>query len=415
MQPEINYFIHPEAQGCTFIIQYLTGIIARQFNIVYRQQQSSAAASLIFAASPGAGVYHCDTTLYNQLTNGAYRGAYEALSHDELLAAFYLLQCVQEYHAPQAQFDELGRFRYDHSLQQRLGNVQADVVSDLFLKFIRRTLPDFQTPLRKDRKLLLTHDIDILQGGLRQEATAWLRRQGNYTFFSLLQHLAGTRKVWDTLEEIQRLEKKYEAGSVFYFIPRQGEAGGISNADYSVAELKDHMLHIREQGNEIGLHKSVFAGDYAAEMAALPLTQPYSNRNHFIRYRLPETWQQLEAAGLRADTGLGYPYNPGLRNNYPFPFRPAINGQIMQLVVTPMVLMDTAYDKYSSPDRIIEDFKKMSSGWENGFCVSVLFHNNYLSRGANHLFLEAYEALLAYCQEQEIGFTNIGELVNTYG
>ena len=45
-------------------------------------------------------------------------------------------------------------------------------------------------------------------------------------------------------------------------------------------------------------------------------------RNHYLRFKLPETWKYLADAGFEYDTTLGYSNALGYRNGMCHPFRP---------------------------------------------------------------------------------------------
>lgn len=414
MSPEITYFIYPDAQSCTSILQYLFSIQSLQFDLNFNQVEDAVSAEIQFSGSKTQNSYYCDVEVYSLLQKGIFPGSYESLGADPLLQAYYLLLCMQEYNAATEHNDIYRRFQYKDSLQAQQQTVKDDKISELFLLFIRKIISDYKPQKKPEKKILLTHDIDILNGGLRKEFFAWCRDQGNYSIKHLINHLSGKKKIWNNIEEIIHLEEKYNANSVFYFIPETGIYNQIKNADYQLSEIKKSIATITSTGNEIGLHKSSKSDSYEKEMAYLNLTNPLTNRNHYLRYQLPDNWVEMEAAGIQLDTGLCFPYESGLKNNYPFPFHPFVNNVKLNLLVMPMIMMDTAYDKYSSAEKILSDFIALTSRWKNGFCVSILFHNNYLTAGANHSFLKAYEEILAYCNENEIQFTSCKDVVNQF-
>ena len=64
--------------------------------------------------------------------------------------------------------------------------------------------------------------------------------------------------------------------------------------------------------------------------------------------------------------------------------------------------MDTYFDRNDIAEQITETFRSMISGWPDGFQVSVLFHNNYLTPWSNRAFLEQYITLLDFLKKEGI-------------
>ena len=151
---------------------------------------------------------------------------------------------------------------------------------------------------------------------------------------------------------------------------------------------------------EVGLHKSSSDHSYLDEAAKFKRSEPFTNRNHFLKYTYPKSWKEMAVEGVEVDTGLGWSDAPGLRNGYPFPFIPFVKPYGIQVV--PLVLMDTSFDNFNQNSDIVESFKKMIDQWNNGYTVSVLFHNNYLTPWSNKYFLDQYIGFLKYLTKEGI-------------
>ncbi|MGB3617264.1 MAG: hypothetical protein WBA12_04045, partial [Catalinimonas sp.] len=67
-------------------------------------------------------------------------------------------------------------------------------------------------------------------------------------------------------------------------------------------------------------------------------------RQHYLRFRLPDTYRHLQAAGLRADHSMGFGRRTGFRAGvaHPFYFYDLLTETPTSLRVWPFAAMDTA-------------------------------------------------------------------------
>lgn len=405
MTPEITYAFSPESGQIQHLVDYLLEIIQRQFNIVFVVQPDFNRATIQFSTVKSKGNYFCDLDIYRAFLEDNYQGALSHLNNDPLAEAFYRLNCLQEYHLTPEKKDAYGRIRYEYSTQSMDDNIYKDIVSNLFLEFLHRYIPKPQLNVRVKSAILLSHDIDRLYGGLRDQVKNIFKKSFITNVGVIFRHILGIRKCWDSFNEIQSLEEKFGARSIYYFLPFKGEISNIDQADYRISDVQLQINKIIQTGCEIGLHKSSNdSASYKSELELITHTLPTSNRNHYLRYRLPQDWIAMEKAGIELDSGLGFSSMPGLRNNYPLPFQPFAGGRKLKLIVIPLVIMDTTFDKYFSAEDIITFFEEMRNQWNYGYCVSVLFHNNYLTPHFHKNFHTAYRDLLELCVKNKITF-----------
>jgi hypothetical protein len=108
-----------------------------------------------------------------------------------------------------------------------------------------------------------------------------------------------------------------------------------------------------------------------------------ASRQHFLRYRLPDTFRMLEAAGITDDYTTCYPSGGGFRHGVVQPFYwfdAAANRQSM-LVRHPTVVMDRAWLQAGVPpeEAVVASTQLISQAWQRGAPAVVLFHNEVLS------------------------------------
>jgi hypothetical protein len=108
------------------------------------------------------------------------------------------------------------------------------------------------------------------------------------------------------------------------------------------------MGALRQSGHEIGLHPSYATFDDASmlgrEACALGLEPPLTHRAHYLRYDVLRSPGILAAAGVGADSTLGWADRAGFRRGTARPFRlyDLLADRPADVVEVPLVLMDGA-------------------------------------------------------------------------
>jgi len=403
--PVCTYYISPECSRFRQVVVYTLDLISRGLEVCFRESDE-AAAVVIFGDGPGQ--YGLDPKIYSALTEmrpcdpACVKGIHvytDAARHriDPIASIFYIIHCLGEIADTGGHRDRYGRVTFGGSVYGRFHDGYTDLVTPLMRGFLKNCAGMETISSRYRRQVVLSHDIDFLTSGVRQELRYLIQKPTIKLAGALIRHLLTGRKIWSNLEDIARIEQQRGFASVFYFLPEQRPGHGIRNADYSLQMLNKNVLKVAGYGMEVGLHKSSYPNSFTGEKDKIGVPVD-SNRNHFLRYRLPDDWKLIEDAGFATDTGLGWSDAPGLRNGYPLDFRPF--GR--KLTVVPLVLMDTVFDRSEADTDMVETFRTMTAQWHDGYCVSILFHNNYLTPWSNQRFLRQYEKLLDYLSEEGI-------------
>jgi len=201
------------------------------------------------------------------------------------------------------------------------------------------------------------------------------------------------------------LEEKYGARSSFYFLAL---APGDQDYAYDVRDLEGEIGAIADAGWEVGLHGGHRAycdpQALAAEKQRLEevLGRPVIGyRNHFLRFRVPETWGHLSRAGFRYDTTFGYADCAGFRNGMCHPFKPydLKAGCEIDILEIPLTIMDGTLDRYMRLDagKAWEVTRRLIDATERCHgVITILWHNTYMEGER----LKFYEKILRYCEEK---------------
>lgn len=154
---------------------------------------------------------------------------------------------------------------------------------------------------------------------------------------------------------------------------------------------------------EVGIHPSYAAlGDprrTAEEVKALEQAAgnfPQVSRQHFLRFKLPETFRTLSEQGIRRDYSMGWADAVGFRSGtaYAHPFYDLIDDKVLPLELLPLHAMDSALFTYLglSPEEALSRLKVLYDNvLPTGGNFVTVWHNHSLSdtgmwRGARKVY-----------------------------
>ena len=249
----------------------------------------------------------------------------------------------------------------------------------------------------------LTHDIDLLGvGGVPAALRRLARGRWREGFAYVIDAVARRDPAF-------RLDRMGPPSTCF-FLARQHDPHDGYPKRYRPA-LARSLQRAAADGREIGLHASYRARDetgrIAEEARELPSSSPLQGlRHHYLRVAPDRLAAELRAAGLRYDSSIGWPSQPGLRAGTPYPYRlwdpERREPGAWEL---PLVLMDAtlAEERYLGldPDAAfhlaVETLEPVA---EHGGAVAILWHppshHPILSKGYDRL----YNRLLRWIEEQ---------------
>ncbi len=267
----------------------------------------------------------------------------------------------------------------------------------------------------------LTHDIDRVYTSLhtkRQSALRSLKRGRPLQSFHSIARMRSKKLPLCNFSDIMGLEEKYGATSTFFFL---AEKPGEQAYTYTIEDLEPEIGRIIDHGGEVGLHGGHTAYLDAQEMKEKKerlekvTCKPVKGyRNHYLRFRVPDTWECLSSAGFQYDTTFGYADCFGFRNGMCHPFRPfnLTTNRTIDIQEIPLTVMDRTMDQpYMGLDsRKWEAIKMLVDRIAacNGV-FTVLWHNVSME-GEN---LKLYEKILRYCHDRKAWMTN-GEGISQF-
>jgi len=228
-------------------------------------------------------------------------------------------------------------FNFYHNNDSEISNITRNTLFEVY-KIKPQSLPDY--PNNRQFALVLTHDVDFVRPSWKYYAYHIVARPLTILKVSL-------RRVnpYNTFSKIINLEKKFDAKSTFFFMANEKDPTGVR---YQIESLENEIGMLKDEGFEIGLH-----GSYNAykdpdllrieknRFKKAVKIKVVGYRNHYLRFKIPETWEILERAGFKYDSTLGYNDLIGFRGGLPYPFMPSEIGLVdCTILEIPLVVMD---------------------------------------------------------------------------
>ena len=305
--------------------------------------------------------------------------------------------------------------------QDDSGSLLEPVVSrHLHEKGFRLNLPE-----NRPFAVCLTHDIDDIYPPFLHRAASSIYHLKNLDTDGLRREIFWRKDgrgsySYRNFRDIMRLEERYDARSSFYFLATDRDIQ--RSRVYEVETLESEIGEISDRGWEVGLHGGYYSYNNAdaikREKARLEKVAGRSvrgYRNHWLCFRVPDTWEYLKAAGFSYDTTIGYNDYPGYRNGMCYPYKPFSlrDGKEIDIVEIPLAIMDCS---------LFESSRSLSSAWEtvtrivdaaekyNGI-VTLLWHNNVFGAAFWKEWKKMYEKILDYCYRKNAYITSGEEIL----
>jgi hypothetical protein len=285
---------------------------------------------------------------------------------DIIAATFFMLSRWEEMDVPLR--DEHERFPGTASVACKQGFLGRPVVDEYALilrEWLKLLLPGW-APKTRPFSVKLSHDVDQIR-----RFPNW--RVAVRTFGGDLLKRRNPRHAWQTgvdavaqkvaldrtpyfrgVHSLAELSHRYGMDATFCFMT--AEPGPRENDYDPTSPLVRHCIaDLRKQGFGIGLHAGYhtfndplrLAEEKARLDAVLGETQ-YGGRQHYLRFRVPDTWRHWERVGFTYDSTMTYADHEGFRCGTCHPFRPFDVEQNRELLLRewPLIVMDTTLHRY---------------------------------------------------------------------
>lgn len=320
-------------------------------------------------------------------------------------------------------YDEHGRFNYLDSIIFKSDLYMRPVVNE-YLEILKTLFKKAGIPSIKSSnhyQLILSHDVDVpfsydanTFNFIRNILADLILRKSFGTFIKKLgarllpgKTLKYKLDPYNNLRYLMEVSEKYSIKSQFNFITLNGKGNIDGNYEISDDYFGVLLKEIHERGHVIGLHPSyetidnfeLLKGQYNKLKVILDnLSIPsvgLGGRQHYLRWRNPETWQIWDDIGLKYDSSIGSEYFMGFRCGtcFEFPVFNLLTKQPLKLIEYPLLVMDVCAFKLKTKEKINNSILEISKicKFYNGN-LTFLFHNNYAVTKNQKI---AYEKLIS--------------------
>ncbi len=340
-------------------------------------------------------------------------GSKSVIPFDIFAASFYLLSRYEEY-LPHVR-DVHERFTAEQSVAFKYRFLEKPVVDIWAYKLLEKLKEKFPEYNYKTREYQYISTIDV-DNAYAYKHKSFIRTFGGFmkdffglklrTFWDRFVVITNIRKdPYNTFDTLLSLQKQYSIKTTFFFL-----VADYTTFDTNVSTAKNKfrlLIKTMVDYSKVGLHPSYFSmkdevllKKEKERLEAITNTPMEKSRQHYLRFSLPETYQNLIDLEFKEDYSMGYANHIGFRASTctPFYFYDLDFEIQTPLKIVPFALMDTTLNDYMglTPRQSLGKIRELKNEVKavNGTFVT-LFHNESLS---NYLrwkgWSKVYESML---------------------
>ncbi|MEA4924859.1 MAG: polysaccharide deacetylase family protein [Syntrophomonadaceae bacterium] len=363
----------------------------------------------------------------NLLKNSSYVDIEEdiiELGIDILGSAFFMLTRYEEYIEPERDLHD--RFPASASLAYQEGFLDRPIINEyieILWWCLNRLWPGLARKKRRFRTIV-SHDIDVPFAQAFSSTTQLIRncigdivrRRSLYLAMQRTQSWQAVKKgdykqdLNYTFDRIMDISEINNLKSAFYF--KTACTNKTYDNNYSIKHpyIRKLIKDIHNRGHEIGFHPSYetylnwsrLKGEFdklleVCEQEGIQQSQ-WGGRQHYLRWRVPQTWRSWADIGLNYDSTLTYVEHAGFRCGvcYEYQTFDLEQSRPLSLFEYPLIIMDGSILEKQNMDlggneavEYIMKLKRRCQQFQGQF--THLWHNNIFT---DIKIWQTYEALL---------------------
>lgn len=334
---------------------------------------------------------------------------------DIFSAVFYLVSRYEEYLPYQE--DKHGRYAHEQSLAWKEGFLNKPLINiwvEAFRKELQNRFPEIEF---KERKFEYINTVDVdnayayLEKGLVRTFGAYARSFLRFDFkdikFRTKSILGRMQDPFDNFDWLVNKQKEFGFHSVYFWLIADYDVND-KNVPYTSRRFRSLIKSMNDYAST-GIHPS-YASNIQPEKLKVELKRladaihmpVKKSRQHFLKFKLPDTYRGLIENEIDEDYSMGYPSELGFRASIcsPFWFYDLKLERKTGLKIYPFYVMEATLKYYKSigPEHAMEHFNPIIDEVKkvNGTMIS-LWHNDSLSNeGEWKGWKDVYEEMLTY-------------------
>lgn len=331
----------------------------------------------------------------------------QAYPFDIFSAVFYLISRYEEYLPFKP--DLYGRFSHEQSLAHQAQFLHIPLINYWLRDFIHvfhQRFPGWQYEV-KSFQYVSTYDVDMAYSyrykGVLRNIGGWLK---NPNLERLLVLSNNKKDPYDTFQFIQTVTDKRNIRTIVFYLCAANRSRYDKNIPLSNPAIQSLITGMK--GVETGIHPSYYSMEnirlIQEEQAALEQVVQHkitASRQHYLRFRLPDTYRMLADSGITDEYSMGYGSINGFRASVctSFYWFDLLRNNKTELRIHPFCFMDanSIFEQHQSMETTYQEMLDYMNVCKSvhGTFISIL-HNHLLNHGNKHEKLkDVYTRFLA--------------------
>lgn len=323
---------------------------------------------------------------------------------DIFSASFYLISRYEEYLPFKP--DLYQRFPHTDSVAFKNNFLQIPLV-DLWIQELKKIIVAKNSQLifgKNEFKFTPTYDIDIaysyLGKGLKRNIGGAAKDASFVKTIERIRVLTGTKKdPFDSYDFLDGLHSKFNLSPIYFFLV--GNHGPFDKNILFENEKMQTLFQRIKSNYQVGIHPSYQShDDISILQEEIQKINSDKSRQHYIRFNLPTTFQNLIQLGIKEDYSMGYGSINGFRASTSFPFYwfDLSKNEKTQLRLFPFSYMEcnSHFEQHLSKEEAFEEMKHYIDVIKKAEGTMIcIWHNFTLGTDSQWLgWKEKYEAFL---------------------
>jgi len=335
-----------------------------------------------------------------KISNGEWRklpifftNSSSQIPFDVFSAVFYLISRYEEYLPSER--DSHDRYKAMNSILYKLGILHKPIV-DLWCQQLHLELFG-TTALSRTYSYLSTIDVDnayaykfksfwVKAGGTIRSV---LRRDKQDLRLRIGCYFRKQEDPYDNYDVIDQVHKSVKAGGIYFFL-----LSDKNEKDRNLSYTNKHyrsLISALQRENQVGIHPGYRTSTdperthtEKVRLEDIIGKEVLKSRQHFLKFKFPETARNLVQCGVEEDYSMGYAEELGFRAGTctPFRFFDLQKNESSSLEFHSSPIMDATLNRYLSlsPDEAISRAKSLITEVESlGGEMVTIWHNETLS------------------------------------